>query len=127
MSHDPSEEASGVTTALESPPRPRAERRPGSEREDLAELAAVLVRIEHALNEVREHLEASEHERQHREFSIARLLGSLLQALVIGLMIAALADWVYGQPEARQLVKLAFAGVLQLGALTAFLTARDRR
>jgi len=90
-------------------------------------LLAVLERMERVLSETRGRLEAAERSQRHREFSLARFAGALLQAVVVGLIIGALSDWAYEAPPAQQLVKLAFAGVLQLAALTAFIVARDSR
>jgi len=100
---------------------PRPTRGPGPDNDSLATLR----RIVQLLDEIRGRLDIDARARRHRQFSLARLLGALLQALVVGLVIAALADWVYGAALGAQLVKLVFAGVLQLGALTAFVIARD--
>ena len=91
------------------------------------ESLAVLRQIEQSLDEIRGRVDTATRAHRHREFSVARLIGALLQALVVGFVIAALADWAYQAPPAGQLVKLAFAGVLELGALTAFVLARDGR
>lgn len=91
------------------------------------ELLASLRRIERLLEQLRQRLETTARAERYREFSLARLFGALLQALVVGLLMFALTDWVYQGSPAQQLVKLAFAGVLQLGALTAFLLARESR
>ena len=90
------------------------------------ELLGRLRQIESLLADIRGQVDATLRERRHREFSVARLTGALLQALVVGLVIAAVADWAYRADPAFQLVKLAFAGVLQLGALTAFVMSRQR-
>jgi hypothetical protein len=92
----------------------------------IGDLLAAIRRIEKRLGELHGSVEALVRERQHREFSIAALAGSLLQVVVVGFLFAALADWIYGGPPARQLVKIGFAAVLQLGALTAFFIARTR-
>lgn len=86
---------------------------------------ATLRRIEALLQELRAHAESVARPRRHREFSLARLFGAILQALVVGLIIAAAADWAFQAPLGSQLVKLVFGGVLQLGALTAFTISRD--
>lgn len=91
------------------------------------ELLASLRRIERLLEQVRQRLEVTERATRYREFSLARLIGALLQALVVGLLVAALADWAFQGSPAQQLVKLTFAGVLQLGALTAFIMTREPR
>lgn len=92
---------------------------------DARELVDSLRQLEQAVNQVREQLDRISRERTHRDFSIARLLGAMLQAIVIGLLVVAVADWVFAAPPARQLVTLAFAGVLQLAALTAISAARS--
>jgi hypothetical protein len=91
------------------------------------ELLPALRRIERLLVDIRGHLEATARAHRHRDFSLSRLVAALLQALVVGLVIAALADWAYQTPPGAQLVKLAFAGVLQLGALTALVLAQGGR
>jgi hypothetical protein len=91
------------------------------------EWLVVLRHMERALEEIRGRLEATARARQHREFSLPRLLGALCQMLVVGLVGVALADWTYQGPSARLLVELVLAGVLQLGALTAYVLARDGR
>jgi len=98
------------------------ERNPGAD-----ERLVVLRRMEQALDEIRGRLEATARARQHREFSLPRLLAALCQMLVVGLVGVALADWTYQGPSARLLVELALAGVLQLGALTAYVLACDGR
>jgi hypothetical protein len=97
---------------------------PGAERD---EHRVLLRRIERAVDEIRGRLETTARAQQHREFSLPRLLGALCQMLVVGLVGVALADWTYQGPSARLLVELALAGVLQLGALTAYVLARDGR
>ena len=84
---------------------------------------AVLRRIERTLEEIRGRLETTARAQRHVEFSPARLIGALFEVLVLGLVIAALADWIYQAPLPNQLVKLTLAGVLQLVALTAFVLA----
>jgi hypothetical protein len=89
------------------------------------EMLAVLRRIERALEEIRGRLETTARAQQHREFSLARLLAALCEALAVGLVIIALAGWIYDVPPGKLLVELALAGVLQLGALTAGLMGRE--
>ena len=89
-------------------------------------MLAVLQRMSGAVEDMRGRLEAILRERRHREFSPGKLIGAVLQALAIGFVLAALADWVYGVKEGPILVKLAFAAVFQVGALTAFVLGRDR-
>jgi hypothetical protein len=85
---------------------------------------ASLRRIERMLDEIHGAFETSARAHHFHHFSLARLSGALLQSLVVLLIVFALSDWVYAASEGKQLVKLAFAGVLQLGALTAFVVAR---
>jgi hypothetical protein len=85
----------------------------------------VLRRMERALDEIRGRLEASARTRQHREFSLPRLLGGVCQVLAVGMVCVSLADWFYQGSSARLLIELALAGVLQLGALTGYTLARD--
>lgn len=90
------------------------------------DLAEALERVERSIEQIRGHVEQVVRERQHQEFSAARLIGALLQVVVLGFVVAAIADWAYEAKEGPQLVKLAFAAVFQLGALTAFVVARQR-
>jgi hypothetical protein len=89
-------------------------------------LAASVERMERTLEQVRKRVEGDAREERYQEFSLARFSGSLLQVLVICLLLVALADWLYDRGPGRLLVTLGFATVLQLGALTAFVVARDR-
>lgn len=86
-----------------------------------AEVLPVLQRIERVLGEIRGALDAAERERQHKEFSSLRLIGAILQVIVGGLVALAVLDWVFEARVEALFVKLAFAAVLQLIALTAFL------
>ena len=86
-----------------------------------AEMLPVLQRIERVLGEIRGVLDAAERERQHKEFSSLRLIGAILQVIVGGLVALAVLDWVFEAQVEALFVKLAFAAVLQLIALTAFL------
>jgi hypothetical protein len=103
-----------VSSARES--RPTETRSPSSD-----EALSVLRRIERVLGEVRGALDVAERERQHKEFSSPRLIGAILQVIVGGLVALAVLDWVFGARAEALLVKLAFAAVLQLIALTALL------
>ncbi len=91
---------------------------------ELRDLVESVRQLEQTHHQVREQLDRISHERAYRDFSMLRLLAAMLQAIVIGLLVVAVADWVYGVSAARQLVTLAFAGVLQLGTLTAVSAAR---
>ena len=86
-----------------------------------AEVLTVLRRIDRVLGEIRGVLDAAERERQHKEFSSLRLIGAILQVIVGGLVALAVLDWVFEAQVEALFVKLAFAAVLQLTALTAFL------
>jgi hypothetical protein len=103
-------------------PAPEAEAPDDYDDEDAV---ATLHRIEHTLDEIRRTLQNTAREQRHREFSPARLIASVLQALVIGMVLWALSDWVFEEPRESLLVKLAFAAVLQLGALTGFTLGRE--
>ena len=96
----------------------------GVGRTDSAAPAGELARVEQRLVEVRHLLEQSQRLAQHKEFSLARLMGALCQALVIGLLAWSLSDWVFGGAALDILVKLGFAAVLQLAALTGFVMER---
>ncbi len=106
--------------------RPTAAAPPGARAADLAPLAESLRRVERTLEEIHGTLESDTRARRYREFSLARLIGTILQTFAVLLVIFALADWAFDAHPVQQLVKIAFAGVLQLGALTAFLLARER-
>jgi len=89
------------------------------------ELMAALQRLERLVADLGGRVETLTREKQHRPFSPAWFLGTLLQILVVGFVIAAIADRVFQAEIGQQLANLLLAGVLQLGALTAFLLARD--
>lgn len=90
-----------------------------------ADLYASLQRMEARLAEIRTSLEQVTRERRHKEFSPARLVGAILQVLVIGLVGFALLDWVFAADASAILVKLGFGLVFQMAALTAFWSARS--
>lgn len=105
---------------------PRAESLPsGGRRSPAGDILAALERLEQVLGRMRSALELRVREERHLEFSPARLIGAVVQALVVGLVLWALSDWVFAEPPVALLTKLAFAGVLQLGALTAFMLGRE--
>jgi hypothetical protein len=85
----------------------------------------VLERIERLLLEIHTHSEATARRSRYKEFSPAWLIGGVLQVITLGVVVAAVSDWVYDAGSGPTLVKLAFAGVFQLGALTAFVLARS--
>jgi hypothetical protein len=95
---------------------------------DAAErVAASLGRIEDTLEDLRRRVETLTREQQHKDFSWVLAAGYLGQVLVAGLLVAALADWVFAADLAKPLMKLLFAGVLQIGALTAFVWGRGAK
>lgn len=72
-------------------------------------------------------VEQATRERGYREVSFIRLAAILAQILVAALLVMAASDVVFDPSLARPtptIVKLLFAGVLQLIAMTAFLTVR---
>ncbi len=83
-----------------------------------------LRRIERLLVEIRGRLETLNRAQQHRHFSAARMIGAVLQMVTVAFLLAAVVDWVYQSPSATQIIKLLFAGVVQVCALTAFVMAR---
>lgn len=89
------------------------------------DVGVALVRIEEHLRGLRDQLDTVMRVRRHREFSVARLVGAILQVVVAGFVFVALADWVFARDVGPILVKLGFAVVLQLAALTAFVLARE--
>ena len=48
-----------------------------------------------------------------------------MQALVVGLLAWSLSDWVFQVPAEGLFIKLAFAAVLQLIAMTALLMSKE--
>jgi hypothetical protein len=91
------------------------------------EAAAALARLEGLLREIRGALDAGAREQQHRQFSIARLLGAMTQVSAVGLVLWAALDWAFQGESAAVIVKLSFATVLQLMAVTAFYLSREAR
>lgn len=89
--------------------------------------AAALQRVEKLLGDIRGALDATARERAHHEYSPRRLIGAILQVIVVGLTLLALLDWLLDAAVEGLLVKLAFAAVLQLAALTAFLISREKQ
>lgn len=88
------------------------------------DVARTFERVEKLLGQIRGGLDAATRDSEHREFSIGRLVAAILQVIVAGLVALALLDWFLAAPTDSLLVKLAFAAVLQLSALTAFLVWR---
>jgi hypothetical protein len=87
------------------------------------DVLATLQQMEKRLTQIRGALDAAARDGAHREFSLWRIAGSILQVIVAGLVVL---DWLLQAPVDSLTVKLAFAAVLQLAALTAFVVARDR-
>jgi hypothetical protein len=112
-------ESSGPPAALGQPAPP-------TRLATAAEILAALQRVEKDLGQIRGLLDASVREERHRDFSLARLLGSAAQALMVGLLLWIVSDWVFGEPRDVLTLKVAFAAVLQLVALTAFLVGREK-
>jgi hypothetical protein len=81
-------------------------------------------RMERLLGRIHGALDASAREGEHREWSSGRLVGGILQVIVAGLVALALLDWLLHGVVSSIFVKLAFAMVLQLSALTAFVVSR---
>jgi hypothetical protein len=81
-------------------------------------------RMERLLGQIHGALDAGVRERKHRELSHGRLAGAVLQVIVAGLVVLALLDWLLHGAVNSLFVKLAFAIVLQLAALTAFVLSR---
>ena len=81
-------------------------------------------RMERLLGRICGALDASAREGEHRELSYGRLVGGILQLIVAGLVGLALLDWLLHGVVNSLFVKLAFAMVLQLAALTAFVISR---
>jgi hypothetical protein len=106
-----------------SQPVPTEERSASDDRSQppAERILASLARSEALLQDIRAALDADIREQRHREFSPVRLVGALCQSLVVGLLLWALSDWIFGEPVGYLQIKLAFAAVLQLIALTGFL------
>ncbi len=83
-------------------------------------------RMEKLLSQIHGALDANVRESEHREFSSWRLGAYFIQILVLSLIVLALLDWILQGPVAELFVKLAFAGVLQLCAITVFLLTHTK-
>ena len=84
----------------------------------------MLARIEKRLEEIRGLLNAQVRQRQHREFSAALLVGVVVQIVAAGLLGMALLDWIFQAEPVALAIKLGFAVVFQLVALTALVVWR---
>lgn len=87
----------------------------------------LLRRVDERLASIDRRMETLVRERQHEEFSIARLVGVVVQVAAVGALVVAIASWVFQAALGQQLVLLLLATVLQLGALTAFVVAGSSR
>jgi len=107
-------------------PAPAAVRGPSESPPETADRTA---RLERLVQEIHGKVDADARDRVHRPFSLAWLIGTLIQVLAVGLMVLALLDWVFQPPKAdiQVLIKLGFAIALQLITLTAFVIAREDR
>lgn len=89
--------------------------------------ALTLARLEKLVGEIRAAVDAGLREQRHKEFSPARLVGAILQVLVVGLVAMAAMDYLFQVPVGQLVIKLAFALVLQTMVLTAFVLAGEGR
>jgi hypothetical protein len=89
------------------------------------ETLETLRRVEAQVREIRSAIDVTLREREHHDFSPLALVGIIVQLIVIAILAIAWLDWAFGAADADPLTMLAFAGVLQLGALTAFIMSRD--
>ena len=81
-------------------------------------------RMERLLGRIHGALDAGAREGAHRELSYGRAIGGILQVIVAGLVALALLDLLLHGVVNALFVKLAFAMVLQLAAMTAFVVSR---
>ena len=88
--------------------------------------AVTLQHMDKLLAQIRGTLNAATRDEAHRELSIGRTIGAVIQVVVAGLVALALLDWLLDAPAGGLYIKLAFAGVLQISALTAFVVSRPR-
>jgi len=117
--------ASPASEAPQAAPPPASDTPDAPARDPEADALLTLQRIERLLRDIRGALDGAAHESAHRHYSLARLIGAILEVIVVGLVALAVLDWLLQAPPASLLTKLAFAAVLQLSALTALLVARD--
>ena len=101
--------------------------RENGELPDAVDAEATLQRMEKLLQGIRGALDATAREERHAEFPLRRLVAAVLQVIVVGLLFLALLDWLLDAGTDAVLIKLAFAAVLQLTALTAFLVGGGSR
>lgn len=92
---------------------------------ETSERADDLERIERGVSEIRAHFQAEKREARHKDFSLALLAAVIAQALAVVLLAWAALDCLQRFDASVILVKLAFAGVLQLIALTGFASYRS--
>lgn len=86
-----------------------------------------LQQMEKTLTQIHGAIDASARDDEHRHFSTVKTVGAILQVVVGGLLALALLDWILGAETASLMTKLAFATVLQLCALTAFVVVGRMR
>lgn len=118
--HEPAEEPASESERFAGPIAPL----PTADPDDA--MLRTLRRIEMELRDIRSRLDIVVRERQHQKYSIAELTGGVLQVVVIGLVLVAVAEWMYQAPLGRLLIELGLASVLQLAALTSFFIASQR-
>ncbi|MBK8914349.1 MAG: hypothetical protein IPM64_07045 [Phycisphaerales bacterium] len=87
---------------------------------------ARLERCEALLREIRDGITRAARESQYEELSLGRVAGGLAQLIAAGLLAMAVAEWALVGPTDTMYTRLAFAGVVQLMALTGFAAARGR-
>ena len=83
-------------------------------------------RLEQLLSQIHATLDTNAREGAHREFSSWRPAAYFIQIIVLSLIVLALLDWILQGPGVGLFVKLAFAGVLQLCVVTAFLLTQKK-
>ncbi|QOJ13896.1 MAG: hypothetical protein HRU75_04230 [Planctomycetia bacterium] len=87
---------------------------------------ARLDRCEELLRDIRDRIARAARESQYEELSLGRVAGGLAQLVAAGLLAMAVAEWALVGATGTMYTRLAFAGVVQLVALTGFAAARGR-
>jgi|GEM_PF-5891917 len=90
------------------------------------DLLETFERLELHLKRIHAALDAQAREQRYQDVSYARLVGGVLQTFAAGFLVLALLDWILHGVVNTLIVKLAFTGVFQLAALTAFVTSRRK-
>jgi hypothetical protein len=103
---------------------PRTTEQPREYHQPPEDVNRTFERMEQLLGQIHGALDAGVREREHRELNYARLIGGVLQVIVAALVALAVLDLLLHGVVNALIVKLAFAMVLQLGALTAFVISR---